>query len=94
MSKEKWTTDNIPDLSGKVIIVTGGNSGLGYESVKAFAEKGAEVILTSRDLEKGEAAKKEITNAKINGNVKVMQLDLMDKSSITKFAEDYRKKYD
>ncbi len=39
MSKEKWTTDNMPDLSGKIIIVTGGNSGLGYESVKAFAQK-------------------------------------------------------
>ena len=42
MSKTKWTTANIPDLTGKVIIVTGGNSGLGYESVKAFAEEGAE----------------------------------------------------
>lgn len=94
MSKEKWTTNNIPDLTGKVIIVTGGNSGLGYESVKAFAEKGAEVILTSRDLEKGEAAKKQMASSNINGNVKVMQLDLMDKSSIKKFAEDYKKKYD
>jgi len=48
MSKHKWTTENIPDLTGKVIIVTGGNSGLGYESVKAFAGKGAEIILTCR----------------------------------------------
>ena len=52
MRKQKWTTANIPDLSGKVIIVTGGNSGLGYESAKAFAENGAEVILTSRSVEK------------------------------------------
>ena len=58
MRKQKWTTANIPDLSGKVIIVTGGNSGLGYESAKAFAENGVEVILTSRSVEKGEAAKK------------------------------------
>jgi len=94
MSKEKWTIDNMPDLTGRVIIVTGGNSGLGYESVKAFAEKGAEVILTSRDLEKGKAAKKEMTNGNINGNVKVMQLDLMDKVSIKKFVENYKKNYD
>ena len=46
----KWTTDNIPDLTGKVIIVTGGNSGLGYESVKAFARNGANVILACRSL--------------------------------------------
>jgi NAD(P)-dependent dehydrogenase (short-subunit alcohol dehydrogenase family) len=37
--KENWTTENIPDLSGKVIIVTGGNSGLGFESVKVFTAK-------------------------------------------------------
>ncbi len=55
MNKEKWTTNNIPDLKGKVIIVTGGNSGLGYESVKAFAENRAEVILASRSEEKGVA---------------------------------------
>ena len=60
MSNTKWTTANISNLTGKVIIVTGGNSGLGYESVKAFSEKGAEVILTSRSMEKGEAAKAEI----------------------------------
>jgi len=73
---------------------SGGNSGLGYESVKAFSEKGAEVILASRDLVKGHEAKKQMSNGNINGNVKVMQLDLMDKTSIKKFAEDYKKKYD
>ena len=65
MNKEKWTTENIPDLSGKTIIVTGGNSGLGFESVKAFAEKGAKVILASRSIEKGEAAKQKIISNKI-----------------------------
>ena len=64
MKKQKWTTANIPDLTGKVIIVTGGNSGLGYESVKAFAEKGAEIILACRSVKKGEAAKKEIGSMK------------------------------
>jgi len=52
-----WTVENIPDLRGKIIVVTGGNSGLGYESVKAFASKGAEVVLASRSTEKGEGAR-------------------------------------
>ena len=52
-----WTIEHMPDLNGKIIVVTGGNSGLGYESVKAFAGKGAEVILASRSTEKGEEAK-------------------------------------
>lgn len=91
MNKEKWTTESIPDLSGKIIIVTGGNSGLGYESVKAFAEKGAQVIMASRSLEKGKAAKIEIGNVK--GKIEVMQLDLMDFQSIKDFAELYKTKY-
>jgi NAD(P)-dependent dehydrogenase (short-subunit alcohol dehydrogenase family) len=91
MKTENWTKSNIPDLTGKVIIVTGGNSGLGYESVKAFAEKGAEVILTSRSIEKGEVAKKTI--GPVKGKIVVMQLDLMDFSSIKSFAESFKKKY-
>jgi len=91
MSNEKWTTANIPDLTGKIIIVTGGNSGLGYESVKAFAEKGAEVIMASRSIEKGEAAKKTI--GAVKGEIVVMQLDLMDFASIKSFADNISKKY-
>ncbi|MCK5703803.1 MAG: SDR family NAD(P)-dependent oxidoreductase, partial [Cyclobacteriaceae bacterium] len=93
MSKQKWTTDNIPDLTGKVIIVTGGNSGLGYESVKAFAEKGAEVILACRSIEKGDAAKLEIMQGNPTGTITIMQLDLMDLASIKNFASDYKLKY-
>lgn len=91
MENEKWTTANIPDLTGKIIVVTGGNSGLGYESVKAFAEKGAEVVLASRSVEKGEAAKTSIGNVK--GKIEVMQLDLMDFASIKSFAAGFLIKY-
>ena len=92
MSKNKWTLENMPDLSGKVIIVTGGNSGLGYESVKAFAEKGAEVIMASRTLEKAEQAKQKIGQTK--GQISIMQLDLMDFSSISHFVSKFKQKYD
>lgn len=89
---EKWTKENIPGLSGKVIIVTGGNSGLGYESVKAFAEKGADVVMTSRSIERGEKARSKI--GEVRGKISVMQLDLEDFSSIERFAEDFKKRYD
>ena len=94
MSKQKWTTDNIPDLTGKVFIVTGGNSGLGYESVKAFAEKGAEVILACRNVEKGELAKSEIVKSDSTSNIKVMELDLMELSSIREFTSSFKSNYD
>lgn len=88
---DKWTTENIPELKGKVIIVTGGNSGLGYEAVKAFAQKGAEVVLTSRSIKKGETAKTNI--GKVKGNITILQLDLMDFASIKHFTESFKKKY-
>ncbi|WP_372947611.1 oxidoreductase [Mariniphaga sp.] len=91
--KSNWTTSNIPDLKGKVIIVTGGNSGLGYWSVKAFAEKGAEVILASRSKENGEKAKVEILSEVLKGKIKVAELDLADLKSIRRFAESFQKNH-
>ncbi len=88
-----WTIENISDLSGKVIIVTGGNSGLGYESVKAFAMKGAEVVLASRSMEKGEEAKAEILKDVPDGKIKVMQLDLGDLDSVKNFASAFKLAY-
>jgi NAD(P)-dependent dehydrogenase (short-subunit alcohol dehydrogenase family) len=89
--KDKWTTLNVPDLTNKTIIVTGGNSGLGYESVKAFSEKGANVILAARSVEKGEQAKASI--GEVSGKIEVMQLDLNDFASIDAFAKSYKSKY-
>ena len=89
----KWTTDEMPDLKGKVMVVTGGNSGIGFESVKAFARKGAEVVLASRSTEKGELAKKEILQTVSEGNIQVMQLELDDLESVKSFAAEFRKHY-
>lgn len=91
--KDNWTTEHIPDLSGKVIIVTGGNSGLGYWSVKAFAEKGADVILASRSKENGEKAKAEILQQNPKGNIEVAELDLADLESVRLFAKNFQKNH-
>lgn len=93
MSVENWTIKNIPELKGKIIIVTGGNSGLGLESVKAFSEKGAEVILACRSVEKGEEAKSNIEKSKMTGKIVVMKLDLMDLASIINFATKFKENF-
>jgi NAD(P)-dependent dehydrogenase (short-subunit alcohol dehydrogenase family) len=93
MSKQKWTTADIPNLAGKVIIVTGGNSGLGYESVKAFAEKGATVIIGSRSMDKAEAAKKEIAGQLSKAKIEVIQLDLMELKSVKTFVQQFKSQY-
>lgn len=89
----KWTEQDMPDMTGKLVVVTGGNSGLGYESVKAFAKKGAEVILASRSKEKGEQARTEILQEVADGTIRVAQLDLGDLDSVRTFAADLKKKY-
>jgi NAD(P)-dependent dehydrogenase (short-subunit alcohol dehydrogenase family) len=53
---DKWKHADIPDLTGKVAIVTGANSGIGYETAKALASKGATVVIACRNLEKANAA--------------------------------------
>jgi NAD(P)-dependent dehydrogenase (short-subunit alcohol dehydrogenase family) len=89
--KHSWSINDIPNLKNRIVIVTGGNSGLGFESVKALASKGAEVILASRSVEKGEKAKDEI--GAVNGSIRVMELDLQDFASINRFASEYLENY-
>ena len=89
-----WSVAQIEDLQGKVVIVTGGNSGLGYESVKELAAKGAEVIMASRNASKAEAAIKDILAAYPNANIKPMALDLADLSSVRAFSEAFHEDYD
>ena len=83
----------MPGLTGKIIIVTGGNSGIGYESVKAFARKGAEVILAGRSAERGEQARAEILKDVPEGKIDVMKLDLADLDSVRDFAVQFNKSY-
>jgi NAD(P)-dependent dehydrogenase (short-subunit alcohol dehydrogenase family) len=90
MSNQKaWTSDDIPDLSGKTIVVTGGNSGIGYEAALEFARKRAQVILACRDLGKARTAAAQISAASPGANVEVMALDLSNLASIRGFADAF-----
>ncbi len=90
---ENWTTDNIPDLTGKVIIVTGANSGIGYEAAKEFARKGAQTILACRSMDKAQAALAKICSEIPDAQAVVMQLDLASLASIQQFVEDFISRY-
>lgn len=94
MKPKKWTTSDIPDLTGKTILVTGGNSGLGFESAKAFAEKGAQVIIACRSANRGEVAKKQIMHIHPTADIHVMELDLTSLESISDFTTRFKQKHD
>jgi NAD(P)-dependent dehydrogenase (short-subunit alcohol dehydrogenase family) len=94
MPEDVWTIWNMPDLTGNVIIVTGANSGIGYEAAKAFARKGANVILACRNLEKAAAALAELQAEIPNAQAEIMQLDLASQASVHQFANAFKAKYD
>ena len=93
MKGHRWTTEHIPDLTEKVVIVTGANTGIGFEAAREFSRKGAETILACRDEIKANKAlwniRKEIPEAK----VRYLHLDLSSLSSVKQFAEKIRKDY-
>lgn len=89
----KWTYNDIPSQEGRIAIVTGANSGLGYYTAKGLAEKGCEVIMACRNTKKAEDAMKGLLKKDPGLNLKVMQLDLSDLESVRKFADAFRASY-
>src|SRR5512139_2389188 len=88
-----WTAENIPDLTDKVAIVTGANSGIGYETARALAAKGAAVILACRNKEKGELAIRQICQENPRSKIELLQLDLSDLASVRCFADEFSSHY-
>jgi NAD(P)-dependent dehydrogenase (short-subunit alcohol dehydrogenase family) len=89
-----WTAEAIPDLTGKTAIVTGANSGIGYEMARALARKEATVILACRNKDKGEAAVWQIDQEYPEAKAELMQLDLSDLASVRRFAGEFTSHYD
>jgi NAD(P)-dependent dehydrogenase (short-subunit alcohol dehydrogenase family) len=90
---ENWTEKDIPDLTGKVVIVTGANSGIGLEAARELARKGAEVILACRNQDKAESALSELRKEIPQAKLAFLELDLADLDSIREFADQFRSRY-
>jgi len=93
MKKQNWTLKDMPDLTDKIIIVTGANSGIGFESTKAFAMNNAKVIMGCRNLKKAQTAKNKIIEEYPHADLDILSLDLMDFKSIKTFADSIKSKY-
>ena len=93
MSKHDWNAEQLGDQTGRVAIVTGSNSGIGFETARVLAEKGADVVMACRNLAKANPKAEEIRNANPGANIEVMELDLSDLSSVSTFADAFRAKH-
>lgn len=81
-------------MKGKVCIVTGSNTGIGKETARGLAERGAKVVMACRDVQKAEAARDDIAKTTGRDDLEIMALDLGSKASIRAFAERFRGRHD
>jgi NAD(P)-dependent dehydrogenase (short-subunit alcohol dehydrogenase family) len=93
MTANKWTESDVPDQSGRVAIVTGSNTGLGYETARVLAARGAHVVLAVRDVEKGQAAAAKISGISPRADIKVQPLDLGSLQSVRTAADEIKAAY-
>jgi NAD(P)-dependent dehydrogenase (short-subunit alcohol dehydrogenase family) len=93
MKQNKWDSENIKDQSGKVAIVTGSSSGIGFEAARVLANKNATVIFAVRNLEKGANALEKIKSENKKADVAVMELDLANLASVKQFADSFKESY-
>ncbi|NDJ53408.1 MAG: SDR family NAD(P)-dependent oxidoreductase [Chloroflexi bacterium] len=89
-----WTEENIPDQSGRTVIVTGANSGLGLRTSEVLADKGAHVVMAVRSMDKGQAALEGIKEQNPDASLDLMKLDLGNLASVRAFAGAFKDKYE
>jgi NAD(P)-dependent dehydrogenase (short-subunit alcohol dehydrogenase family) len=88
------TTADIPDQTGRIAVITGANTGLGFETTTALAARGAHVVMAVRNLEKGKQAAARITEATPGADVELQELDLTSLNSVRSAAAELRSAHD
>jgi NAD(P)-dependent dehydrogenase (short-subunit alcohol dehydrogenase family) len=89
-----WTAADVPDQTGRTVVVTGANSGLGFAASRVLAGKGATVVMACRSVDRGERAADEIRQVVPDADPDVRECDLASLSSVAAFAEGLRADYD
>ncbi len=90
----QWTVNDIPDLQGYISIVTGANSGLGLETVRALSRKGSHVVMACRDMNKGQQVLNAIAADVPGASFELVQLDLASLDSVRNFFTTFQQSHD
>ena len=89
MTLASWTADHLPDLTGRVAVITGANSGIGYEAARGLMLRGAHVVMACRNADKAAGALARLERAAPAGSAEVRALDLASLASVQAFADGY-----
>ena len=88
----RWTAEDVLDMSGKTVLITGANSGIGLEAARVLAGKGAHVVMACRTRTKAAAAQRDIDATHPKAETEFLHLDLSDLASVRKAAAEFRSK--
>ena len=88
-----WARRNIPQLAGRLALVTGANSGLGWQAARTLAGKGATVVMACRNREQAERARRAILDEYPQARLELADLDLADLASIRACAAGFRQRH-
>jgi NAD(P)-dependent dehydrogenase (short-subunit alcohol dehydrogenase family) len=87
----RWTEQDVPDQTGRTVVITGANSGLGFETARVFARHGAEVVLACRNVGKADAARETILAETPAASLRTLELDLASQASVRRAADQVRR---
>src|ERR1700730_6675328 len=93
-TRELWTAADVPDQAGRMAVITGANSGIGFETARVLAEHGAAVILACRDAGQAKDAAARIAVPALQAAVAVIRLDLASLASVREAADEIRASHD
>ncbi|KAI8379308.1 uncharacterized protein BYT42DRAFT_568378 [Radiomyces spectabilis] len=93
-ASKEFEFKDIPDLTGKIAIITGSNTGIGKVCALEMARKGCQVVIGCRDEKKANAAMEDIKKSTGNDKVEFIRLDLMSLQSVKEFADTFKARYD
>jgi NAD(P)-dependent dehydrogenase (short-subunit alcohol dehydrogenase family) len=94
MSSQKWSESDISDQTGRVALVTGANSGIGFEAARALAQHGAHVVLACRNPERAANAQSRIIEVDPHASLEILPLDLGDLDSVAEAAAGLIRRHD